>query len=222
MPSVFILYSFKCARGGEPSLRPSTVEHFCSFLPTCVALRPELLLANNSPPLPLPLANSSPNDSPSPSCRTPRLPLVQNDHSSYDAYTGTTAAECCAECLADKTLCSGYSFAVGSAGPDVDIDVTVTTPPKNQCTLVNAWHTSNLKPGNCTSGRVNDRSVVPPPPAHPYPKGAKNVVFLVADDMRPSLNVHGLRRHFCCGSPGSNAHSPCHRVGHVAVLDVTG
>ena len=47
---------------------------------------------------------------------------------------------------------------------------------------------------SCTSGILHTQPpTIPPKPVKHWPSGAKNVLFLVADDMRPSIGPYGLK-----------------------------
>lgn len=73
---------------------------------------------------------------------------------------------------------------------------TVNTGQNNSCYLRGSF-TGPTKPGNdCTSGRIPGRGPAPSPPSPPPtpgpppvppPKGAKNVLLITIDDLRPQL-----------------------------------
>lgn len=92
---------------------------------------------------------------------------------SYGGFSNATLASCCAACLKDGTLC--YGFMLNNRGV---------------CTLMDAWNASHLRKGPCTVAKVNDWPQKQQRPPATAPKGAKNVLFLVADDMRPSLGPY--------------------------------
>jgi len=95
--------------------------------------------------------------------------------SSYAGFTATSPDECCAACQQDGTLCYGYTYFTS----------------KRACQLLDAWNASLLHKGVCTTGKVNNWPQKPPPRTPSQaPKGAKNVLFIVADDMRPSLGPY--------------------------------
>lgn len=98
--------------------------------------------------------------------------------SSYANSAGLlTAAECCAQCVADGSLCFGWTWS--GPGPDTE----TSKPGGGSCNQFDApLSTTNRQPHNCTFG-VNARDPPKPLPASPKkpPPGAKNVLFLVAD-----------------------------------------
>ena len=103
---------------------------------------------------------------------------------------GASLDACCAACMADKQ-CGGFvlqanqgesgtchlkGFEMGSGGPA-------------------AGATSGVIPGR---GHISPPAPPPTPPPAPYPikpapKGAKNVLFIISDDMRPSIGAYGLK-----------------------------
>ena len=83
----------------------------------------------------------------------------------YKSFASNDVAACCAACQSDAALCMAYT---------VNHDRTT-------CFLHPASD-APLAQGHCTSGIVRS-----PTPRKP-PAGAKNVLWLVADDMRPNLN----------------------------------
>ena len=88
-------------------------------------------------------------------------------------------ADCCCACAADLT-CNGWTLDGGDGGT---------------CYLkADAGPKYAVKSKSAVSGIMPQRP--PPPPYHPLyptPKGAKSVLFLAVDDMRPSLGAckHG-------------------------------
>eukprot|EP00039_Didymoeca_costata_P031474 m.34908 g.34908 ORF g.34908 m.34908 type:complete len:665 (+) comp8803_c0_seq1:68-2062(+) len=103
-----------------------------------------------------------------------------------DNFTTSNATECCALC-AQTPGCAGFIFRADS--------------PKDK---VNACHLK--EPGYlhlCTSEEIGNSdndclpcgivNTPPPPPPPPAPKGAKNVLFLVSDDFRPSTGAYGVQ-----------------------------
>ena len=106
-------------------------------------------------------------------------------HASYAGSSGLlTAAQCCAECVEDGELCFGYIFKGHGGGPE----------GKGSCSLFDTvFDTSSKHPNvNCTVGIFNSKPKPPPKPAKAAPKGAKNVLFIVADDMRPSMGPYAI------------------------------
>ena len=98
-----------------------------------------------------------------------------------DSYNNAPASvtDCCKACKADRELCQGF---------------TVTA--SGTCNLLDQFNNSRLYSGSgCTSGRVHHGGQLPVPPAdiRPSPSGAKNVLFLVADDMRPSIGPYATQ-----------------------------
>ena len=94
-----------------------------------------------------------------------------------DSYNSGPAEleDCCKQCEADGQLCQGF---------------TVTA--SGNCNLLDQWNETNVYHGaGCSSGRVHNNGKLPlPPTIKPAPHGAKNVLFLVADDMRPSIGPY--------------------------------
>ena len=84
-------------------------------------------------------------------------------------------ADCCCACAADLT-CNGWTLDGGDGGT---------------CYLkADAGPKYAVKSKSAVSGIMPQRP--PPPPYHPLyptPKGAKSVLFLAVDDMRPSLGA---------------------------------
>ena len=96
----------------------------------------------------------------------------------YDQGEGTLA-DCCANCVADQTLCYAYVWTAAAKRAMV-----------GQCAMVDVPLTSTHQ-GNCTVGIMPGRLPKAPPTAPAAaPKGAKNVLFLIADDMRPSVTPY--------------------------------
>jgi arylsulfatase A-like enzyme len=58
---------------------------------------------------------------------------------------------------------------------------------KGKCFLHGASKSTDSHQGNCTSAVMRSNAAPTPAPV-PAPKGAKNVLFLIADDLRPQLN----------------------------------
>ena len=88
----------------------------------------------------------------------------------YKNFTGSAAA-CCKLC-AENPSCFAFTLNIGGSHHP-------------HCFLHPAGNNS-FTPGKCTSAIV--RTPAPPAPIPPAPKGAKNVLFLIADDLRPQLN----------------------------------
>ena len=99
----------------------------------------------------------------------------------------TSAVECCCACAADLN-CNGWTL----------------NGAMQQCFLKqNAGPSSAKKSNRSISGLMPPRP--PPPPYHPLyptPGGARNVLFLAVDDMRPSLGAYNFT------VPGHASHSP--------------
>ena len=56
---------------------------------------------------------------------------------------------------------------------------------KNTCYLHPMSAAIPTKGGSCTSGVL--RTQAPTPPPTPFPTAAKNVIFVISDDMRPEM-----------------------------------
>ena len=100
--------------------------------------------------------------------------------SSYSASNGIlTAAQCCAQCAADKSLCFGWTWS--APGPDSGIALL---EGGGSCAQFDApLDTSNTAAWNCTYG-INVKDTPKPLPTTPPkkpPASAKNVLFIVAD-----------------------------------------
>lgn len=94
---------------------------------------------------------------------------------------GDLAGECCAACARDAS-CEGWQVR-HAAGT---------------CELMDTFGTPAGSGGGCTSQRLRTIPPVPPaPPVSVAPAGAKNVLLLVSDDMRPSLGgAYGLNESY--------------------------
>eukprot|EP00729_Bicosta_minor_P010356 gene10356-11183_t len=93
----------------------------------------------------------------------------------------TTAGDCCAKCTAHSGC---KSWTVNNA----------TTAAAATCYLkafVPAPSMGHHAAG-CTSGTD---PYTPPPPPPPAPKGAKNVLFIAVDDLRPELGAYDYKNH---------------------------
>jgi hypothetical protein len=94
--------------------------------------------------------------------------------------------ECCCACAADQN-CNGWTLNEG-----------------DKCYLKQNAGPAYAMPGKtAVSGLMPPRP--PPPPYHPLfptPAGARNVLFLAVDDMRPSLGAYNFT------IPGHPTHSP--------------
>ena len=101
--------------------------------------------------------------------------------------TTASEAECCCACAGEPT-CNGWTL----------------NPHDKACFLKsNAGPPYAVKNTAATSGLMPPRPAPPPyKPLYPTPKGAKNVLFLAVDDMRPSLGAYNFTL------PGQPTHSP--------------
>ena len=123
--------------------------------------------------------------------------------SSYTASSGLlTAAECCAQCTADGSLCFGWTWT--APGPD-GATAGAARPGGGTCNQFDApLSTDQLQARNCTYGLNAADPAKPPPKASiKPPAGAKNVLFLVADGALPTAQpllaaALRARRHCCC------------------------
>jgi arylsulfatase A-like enzyme len=99
----------------------------------------------------------------------------------------TSEKECCCACAADRT-CNGWTL----------------NGAKKTCYLKqDAGPSFAVKSKTAVSGLMPTRPPQPPyKPLYPTPKGAKNVLFLAVDDMRPSLGAYNFT------IPGQPTHSP--------------
>jgi hypothetical protein len=134
-------------------------------------------------------------------CATPesgRCPSPSAPKSAYASSGGLlTAAECCAQCAADGSLCFGWTWSApgpdgGGASPAAS---GASKPGGGSCSQFDApLNTARPASWNCSFG-VNPADPPKPLPAaapKKAPAGAKNVLFLVADDMRPSINPYAI------------------------------
>ena len=96
-----------------------------------------------------------------------------------------TEAECCCACAAMAGACNGWTLH----------------PAKKEC-----WLKTDAGPTFAVNDPKAVSALMPPPPPftppYPTPKGAKNVLFLAVDDMRPSLGAYNFTL------PGRPSHSP--------------
>ena len=101
--------------------------------------------------------------------------------------TTTSEVECCCAC-ANEALCNGWTLNSGDG----------------KCFLKqNAGPGTAVKSASAVSGLMPARP--PPPPYHPLyptPVGARSILFLAVDDMRPSLGAYNFTL------PGHPSHSP--------------
>ena len=94
--------------------------------------------------------------------------------------TGTfpSAADCCAACAADlQKQCVAWTW---------------NQKENNACFFKSTTDCEHTTDQHCTSGILGPPGP-PPPPApspHPTPPGAKNVLFIAVDDMRPNIGVY--------------------------------
>jgi hypothetical protein len=98
---------------------------------------------------------------------------------------GTTSAECCALCSATPT-CRTWVFW-GHPGTYVNCTLFKGSAPTAKCTS---------PPALTIVGRVPPPPPTPPPPPPPpAPVGAKDVLMIAIDDLRPELegNAYGCR-----------------------------
>eukprot|EP01047_Picozoa_sp_COSAG01_P054831 COSAG01_NODE_6040_length_3883_cov_3.070296_2_plen_147_part_00 len=134
----------------------------------------------------LPLAAASPAAAAAPAAsvrcatvRTGRCPTPSAPRSAYAHSSGLlTAAECCAQCAADGSLCFGWIWSAAS-GPD-----DTAKPAGGSCSQYDApLDIDQLQSQhNCSFGLNQDDSPKPMPlPPKKPPANAKNVLFLVAD-----------------------------------------
>jgi iduronate 2-sulfatase len=97
-----------------------------------------------------------------------------------DPHGAMSAAHCCAACAADPAgACVAWTWNAvhGSAQPSCYFkhDLACDRAPSN----------------HSTSGIIGPPPTPPPTPApHPTPAGAKNILFIAVDDMRPNLGAY--------------------------------
>jgi arylsulfatase A-like enzyme len=90
-----------------------------------------------------------------------------------------TWEECCNQCVKDGTLCYAYIFTRN--GPNAT----------GKCQQVDApINPSSVYKGNCAVGTFPHRIKPAAGPPGSVPSAAKNVLFLLADDMRPSIGPY--------------------------------
>lgn len=109
-----------------------------------------------------------------PACPTALRPgCVQDRERRIEQFGASDAAACCAACTVHEG-CAAFSFYELHSKPT--------------CNLFSGADIPALRPGNCTSGVL--ASPVPPPPAPPpapTPPGAKNLLYIIVDDLRTAL-----------------------------------
>ena len=92
----------------------------------------------------------------------------------------TTPDECCAACLLVQQ-CYSWTFSTAEeAGQD-------------RCQLKHILQNGSSSSPACTSGNVKSPLPIAPPPVPaplPPPVGARNVLFMVVDDLRPQLGTY--------------------------------
>lgn len=89
---------------------------------------------------------------------------------SYSNSNGLlTASQCCNQCVLDGSLCYGYIFrpSKGNLGSCSQFDAPISLVHK--------------VPGNCTVGIFAHPQKAAPKKPKTAPKGARNVLFIVAD-----------------------------------------
>lgn len=96
------------------------------------------------------------------------------DWPEYTSINTSSASDCCSACFAAVDRCVGWTFN-SNQSPPCHLRPYSTASP-------------NFK-RECTSGIFHQRIPPPPPPPKPAPPNAKNVLFIVVDDLRPNLNV---------------------------------
>jgi iduronate 2-sulfatase len=99
-------------------------------------------------------------------------------------------ASCCSYC-ANASSCAGWTWHPPNTHDD------------NRCTLMSAKqikkHSSSgaisgsfdLPPPSPAPAPTPVQPTPPPTPVHPTPAGAKNLLFMIADDLRPDLGTYG-------------------------------
>jgi len=96
---------------------------------------------------------------------------------SFASVDTATALECCNRCDRAGNICIAWSFESGT------------------CELKNFFNTTFVKPNSnkdAAFGQLREVTKVYNPEPAKAPAGARPVLFLVSDDMRPSLNLYGL------------------------------
>ena len=112
-----------------------------------------------------------------PTC--PQLTRCNSAGGTYKELTRNSSAACCQACVAEGAAkCAGWIYQA--------------TRPDTNCHLKSDARSINPCAGSSCG---NACGALPPPPTPapaPAPAGAKNVLFIVSDDMRPSLGAYGL------------------------------
>lgn len=102
----------------------------------------------------------------------------------HSGWPAATAAECCARCNTDPA-CLFYTF-----NPNVRC---TASGPMGCCHPKSSKAGREAAPGR-TSGQSHNTAAPTPAPS-PAPPGARNILFIVADDLRPNLNAaYGQRQ----------------------------
>ena len=123
--------------------------------------------------------------------------------------------DCAFQCVAEAA-CVAINFEEFSCAD-------LNCPHKSGCCwLLSAASSTNTSASSCASSMMIRPAWIPPSPAPPpYPTMAKNVVYILVDDMRPDVSahfdyvlgfscmlgppwasIHHLRRLFPSGNPG--------------------
>jgi len=110
----------------------------------------------------------------------PQISTCKGAGGSYKDLVLNSSAACCQACLDDGASCCGWIFNAEQKDTQCHL--------KSDAKYIVLDPTSKL-----VCGATRPVTPVPTPaPPKPAPKGAKNVVFIVSDDMRPSIGAYGL------------------------------
>jgi hypothetical protein len=106
----------------------------------------------------------------SPQCATPMTNSCMPTSSAFNAFASTNATACCEACLATQNC---FSWTLSFEQSKCFLHPSAATTAK----------------GKCTSGIA--RTPPPTPAPQPAPAGAKNVLLIIVDDLRPQISAFG-------------------------------
>ena len=119
--------------------------------------------------------------------------------------TGGDGQDCAFQCMGELD-CVAFNFEPASC---TDLRCPHTS---GCCWLFKAAASTNMTPATCASSmmiRPPHGSIPPPPSPPPIPASAKNVVYILVDDMRPDVSRHWLCRLPHADSPPPYRYRPC-------------
>ena len=117
-----------------------------------------------------------------PSCTASIMNHTHFGKIGYKDLKGATLDACCSACEADQA-CGGFTLQ------------NVDDAEKRVCHLKTHDTGGSAPESTAVSGVIPGRGPPPPTPIKPAscPGGCKNVLFIISDDMRPSIGAYGLK-----------------------------